>query len=114
MEFKKITISLPKNLYSEGVNLINKGLFSNFSDLVRSGIRTEFKELHEVIHDFDESILYEDKELIEGVNKSREEAKKGKGKLLKSEKDVDKYFEELWNGLRFSFHSFVWKTIEKD
>ena len=34
-------------------------------------------------------------DLIKKVNKSREEAKKGKGKLLKSEKDIDKYFEEL-------------------
>lgn len=38
MEFKKITISLPKSLYEEGMNLVNKGLFSNFSDLVRSAL----------------------------------------------------------------------------
>ncbi|MBU0471019.1 MAG: hypothetical protein KKF89_00280 [Nanoarchaeota archaeon] len=49
MEFKKVTISLPKNLYNQGINLVNKGLFSNFSDLVRSGIRIEFKEIELVI-----------------------------------------------------------------
>ena len=43
MEFKKVTISLPKSLYKEGMGLVNQGLFSNFSDLVRSGIRDEFK-----------------------------------------------------------------------
>ena len=53
MEFKKVTISLPKVLYEEGVELINKGFFSNFSDLVRSGIRSEFKELQPVwVRDF--------------------------------------------------------------
>ena len=95
MEFKKITISLPKNLYKEGVHLINSGLFSNFSDLVRSGIREEFKELQPVIREFDENIIYSDKELVEGVKQSMKEAKSGKGKVLKSEKEMDKYLERL-------------------
>jgi Arc/MetJ-type ribon-helix-helix transcriptional regulator len=95
MEFKKITISLPKNMYSEGMSLVNKGMFSNFSDLVRSGIRDEFKELHLVAEDFDERIIYSDKELIAGVQESRKEAKAGKGKILKTAKEMDKYFEEI-------------------
>lgn len=94
MEFKKVTISLPKNLYEEGKGLINKGLFSNFSDLVRSGIRSEFKELQLVIREFDERVIYSDKELIAGVKQSMEEARSGKGKIVKT-KDVDKYFEAL-------------------
>lgn len=94
MEFKKVTISLPKNLYEEGKGLINKGLFSNFSDLVRSGIRSEFKELQPVIRDFDERVIYSDKELIAGVKQSVEEARSGKGKIVKT-KNVDKYFEAL-------------------
>jgi len=95
MEFKKVTISLPKNLYKEGMTLIQNGLFSNFSDLVRSGIRGEFKELQPVIREFDERAIYKDKELIAGVKQSMEEAKSGKGKILKSHKDMDKYFEAL-------------------
>ena len=95
MEFKKITISLPENLYKEGMSLINKGLFSNFSDLVRSGIRNEFKELQPVIRDFDERVIYRDKELIAGVKQSMKEARAGKGKILKSDKEMDKYFEVL-------------------
>ena len=95
MEFKKITISLPKNLYQEGISLVNGGLFSNFSDLVRSGIREEFKGLHSVIKDFDEKVIYGDKELIVGVKQSVKEAKAGKGKILKSDKEMDKYFEAL-------------------
>lgn len=95
MEFKKVTISLPKNLYNQGMNLINKGLFSNFSDLVRSGIRTEFKEIEPVLRDFDESLIYSDKELISGVQQSMKEAKAGQGKILKSDKEMDKYLEAL-------------------
>jgi Arc/MetJ-type ribon-helix-helix transcriptional regulator len=95
MEFKKITISLPKNLYEEGKGLINKGLFSNFSDLVRSGIRSEFKELQPVIKDFDERVIYSDKELIAGVQQSMKEAKAGKGKILGSDKEINEYLGAL-------------------
>ena len=94
MEFKKVTISLPKVLYEEGVELINKGFFSNFSDLVRSGIRSEFKELQPVIKDFDEKIIYSDKELIAGVKQSMMESHVGKRRIVKA-KDIDKYFEAL-------------------
>jgi len=95
MEFKKVTISLPENLYKEGMVLINSGLFSNFSDLVRSGIREEFKELQPVIREFEERAIYSDKKLIAGVKQSMKESKKGKGRILKSNKDIDKYFEKL-------------------
>ena len=95
MEFKKVTISLPKNLYEEGQGLINKGLFSNFSDLVRSGIRSEFKELQPVIKDFDERVIYSDKELIAGVKQSIKESRAGKGRIIKSDKEMDEYFEAL-------------------
>ena len=95
MEFKKITISLPKNLYEEGMSLVNKGLFSNFSDLVRSGIREEFKDLQSVSQDFDERYIYSDQELIQGVKQSKIEAKAGKGKIMKSDKDMDEYLETL-------------------
>ena len=95
MEFRKITISIPENLYSEGMDLVRSGLFSNFSDLIRSGIREEFKELRPIIEDFNERVIYSDKELIAGVEQSMKEAKSGKGKVLKSDKEMDKYFEEL-------------------
>lgn len=95
MEFKKVTISLPKSLYQEGISLVDKGLFSNFSDLVRSGIREEFKGLQPIIKDFDERAIYSDKELVAGVKQSMEEAKAGKGKVLKSDKEMDEYFEAL-------------------
>lgn len=95
MEFKKVTLSLPKNLYFESMSLVKKGLFSNFSDLVRSGIREQLKELKLVVEDFDERMIYQDKKLIAGVKQSVKEAKAGKGKTLKSDKDIDEYFNAL-------------------
>ena len=95
MEFKKVTISLPKNLYDEGMNLVNKGLFSNFSDLVRSGIREEFKGLQSLSQDFDERYIYSDKGLVDGVKQSMAESKAGKGEVLASDQEMDEYFEAL-------------------
>lgn len=95
MEFKKVTISLPENMYNEGMILVRKGLFSNFSDLVRSGIREEFMGLQPVVQDFDEETIYKDKKLVAGVRQSMREAKAGKGKTFKSDKELDKYFDEL-------------------
>lgn len=95
MEFKKITITIPENLYNEAMYLIKRGMFSNFSDIVRSGIREEFKEIQPLLREFDERVIYSDKELIEGVQQSRKEAQSGKGIRLKSEKEMDAYFEAL-------------------
>ncbi len=95
MTFRKVTITLPKNMYKEGILLVKKGLFSNFSDLVRSGIRQEFKELKPDMEDIDERLIYKDKELIAGVKQSVKEAQAGKGNVVKSEKEMDDYFESL-------------------
>ena len=95
MEFKKVTISLPKSIYEQGMNLVNTGLFSNFSDLVRSGIREESKDLQNLSQDFDEKHIYNDTELINGVRQSIEEANAGKGKIIKTKQELDKYFEAL-------------------
>ena len=73
----------------------NTIIFSNFSDLVRSGIREEFKDLRPVIENFRDKELYEDSILVKGVMQSRKQIKTGKGKILKNEKAVDKYFEDL-------------------
>lgn len=82
-------------MYIEGMKFVNKGMFSNFSDLVRTGIREEFKELNPLIQSFDEQEILNDKELIVGVKQSVKEARAGKGKILKSDKEMDKYFKKL-------------------
>lgn len=82
-------------MYIEGMKFVNKGMFSNFSDLVRTGIREEFKELNPLIQSFDEQEILNDKELIAGVKQSVKEARSGKGKILKSEKEMNNYFKRL-------------------
>ena len=77
MEFKKVTISLPKKLYDEGMKMVDKGFFSNFSDLIRSGIREEFKEMRRISVDFDERHIYSDSNLIAHVKESISESKSG-------------------------------------
>lgn len=86
---------MPKSLYDEGMALVKKGLFSNFSDLVRSGIRSEFKEMRPVIQDLDRKHIYGDERLVHGVQESIREARAGKGKILKNDKEMDEYFEAL-------------------
>ena len=44
MGFKKITITLPDDLYFNCQMAIENGLFSNISDMIRAGIRHELKE----------------------------------------------------------------------
>ena len=51
--------------------------------------------MHPILREFDERVIYNDKELVEGVQQSRKEAQSGKGVKLKSEKEMDTYFEAL-------------------
>ena len=99
MEFRKVTISLPKNLYAHGMSLVNKGLFSNFSDLVRSGIREECKELKPIVDDFDLGLIYNDKKLIKEVLKSSKQVKQGKGTLIRTNQELDEHFKKIENEL---------------
>jgi Arc/MetJ-type ribon-helix-helix transcriptional regulator len=91
MAFKKITISLPENMYQEGMYLVKKGMYSNFSDLVRSGIREEIKELDNVRRSFDEHILLRDTEF----KQSLKDAKEKKGVLVIDKEELDTYLDSL-------------------
>lgn len=95
MRFKKVTISLPERLYDEGNKMVEKGLFSNFSDLVRSGIREEFKEMAKISSEFDRKHIYSDKRLVSDVKRSVAEAESGKGKIAESEKEIDEYMDNI-------------------
>lgn len=54
MEFKKVNITLPAQLFEKSKQLVEKGLYSNFSDLVRSGLRKELKEDQQLLSTEDE------------------------------------------------------------
>ncbi len=95
MKFKKVTISLPERLYDEGNKMVEKGLFSNFSDLVRSGIREEFKEMARVSSEFDRKNIYNDNELVSDVKRSVAEAKEQKGKIAESDEEIDDYMDNI-------------------
>ena len=89
MEFKKLNITLPVRLFNKSRLLIEQGLYSNFSDLVRSSLRKELKddlpllsikdEWSQLIDDFRQSMLsselrtLSDTEIIERLRKTREE-----------------------------------------
>ena len=51
MEFKKVNITLPEQLFDKSKELVEKGLYSNFSDLVRSSLRKELKDEHSYLKD---------------------------------------------------------------
>ena len=54
MEFRKVNITLPAQLFEKSRQLIDKGLYSNFSDLVRSSLRRELKEDQHLLGEEDE------------------------------------------------------------
>lgn len=54
MEFKKVNITLPAQLLEKSRQLIDRGLYSNFSDLVRSSLRREIKEEQDLLKQSDE------------------------------------------------------------
>jgi Arc/MetJ-type ribon-helix-helix transcriptional regulator len=95
MEFQKVTISLPVKLITRGKNAIQSGWFSNFSDLVRGCLRAELRGINPGRCDFDDSLIYEDKDLIAGVKQSEKEFKAGKGITFNSTEEMEKYFEAL-------------------
>lgn len=53
-EFKKVNITLPVQLLEKSKQLIDRGLYSNFSDLIRSSLRREIKEEAELLKDMNE------------------------------------------------------------
>ncbi len=44
---------------------------------------------------FSDARIYKDKRLIAGVKQSMKEARSGKGRILKSDSEIDKYFKAL-------------------
>ena len=55
----------------------------------------EQKSSKTISEDFDERYIYSDKELVKGVKQSMKELKGGKGRVFKTNKEIDKYLKEL-------------------
>lgn len=74
-----INISLPSQLKNDAEMLVSDGVYVSFSDLVRDSIR---KLLSEVKYDY-----------IYGTTKK--DLKTGKATMIRSKKDIEKYFKSL-------------------
>ena len=95
MEFRKVNITLPVQLFEKSKQLIERGLYSNFSDLVRSSIRKELKEEHQLLSKEDEWQRLV-KEIRVDLQKT-ELAKMSKEQIIKRlRKTRDKIWEEKY------------------
>ena len=54
MEFRKVNITLPVQLFNKAQSLVDSGLYSNFSDLIRDSLRKELKEDLNLLEEMDE------------------------------------------------------------
>ena len=80
MEFKKITVSLPTNLYKKASLRVNRGYYSSISDFVRSGMRKElmgFDYEYEELPEEVEEELYRDKDLQKRIKEAEGRYERG-------------------------------------
>ena len=45
MQEQRISLTIPKQLYNDSLGLVNSQLFSDFNEVVKSGLRRELEEL---------------------------------------------------------------------
>jgi Arc/MetJ-type ribon-helix-helix transcriptional regulator len=74
-----INISLPAELKKQADAVIKDGHYASFSDLARTALRQVLR----------------DHKLDRMVAEAKRDYKAGKGVLLKTNKDIDKYFADL-------------------
>ncbi len=79
MDTLKVNVSLPVGMYKEAKNLVEKGLYGSFSEMVRSGIRNEMDM---------------QREINPGFVKSMKAAEKSGHKKFKNGKDLLKDLHE--------------------
>ncbi|MBI4157630.1 ribbon-helix-helix protein, CopG family [Candidatus Woesebacteria bacterium] len=74
-----INISLPEKLKEKAQELVEKGFYASFSDLVRDSIRqTVTKNKYDL-----------------WTEEALEDERKGRAVVLKTKKDIDDYFKSL-------------------
>lgn len=74
-----INISLPEKLKADAEKLIKQGFYASFSDMVRDSLRHVIAKSK---YDF-------------WYDEAKEDERKGKAVVLKSQKDIDNYFKKL-------------------
>ena len=74
-----VNISLPVKLRKQAQELVDKGYYASFSDLVRDSLRQVItKSKYDLLAD-----------------EAERDMKAGKGVLIKNEKDLEEFFEKL-------------------
>ena len=81
MDTLKINVSLPVKMYDDAKVLVEKGLYSSFSEIVRAGLRSEMDFQREINPEFVKSV---------------KAAEKSGHKRFKNHKD---FFADLHEGL---------------
>jgi Arc/MetJ-type ribon-helix-helix transcriptional regulator len=76
---KTINISLPDELKKEADNAIADGHYASFSDLTRTALRQ----------------ILRDRRLDRLVAEAKKEYKEGKGVVLRTDEDIDKFMEQF-------------------
>jgi len=74
-----INISLPEKLKDQASDLVRKGHYASFSDLVRDSIRQ----------------LISKNRYDLWAEETKRDLKKGRAKVLKSDKEIDEYMKSL-------------------
>lgn len=74
-----INVSLPEKLKDKAQELVDKGFYASFSDLVRDSLR-------QLMEKSKYDLWYEE---------ALEDEKKGKATVLRSKKDIENYFKKL-------------------
>ena len=100
MVFKKISISLPENMIKHSQRLIELGVFSSISDIIRSGLRHEFEHANIIALQIqeeqqDEKYIYNNSDLMNEVLKSAKDVKEGRGLHFKNVDEMKKFLSSL-------------------
>jgi Arc/MetJ-type ribon-helix-helix transcriptional regulator len=74
-----VNISLPVKLKKQAQELVDRGYYASFSDLVRDSLR-------QIVSKNEYDLL---------ADEAERDMKAGRGVLLKSEKDIEEFFETL-------------------
>lgn len=77
----RVNVNIPEALFQKAQNLVERGMFSNFSELVREGLRKEIAEYEDSFSDLSE----DERKLFALLKKADEEG------LLLDEKEMRKH-----------------------
>ena len=80
----RVNINIPEALFNRSQQLVEKGFFSNFSELVRDGIREKIREYENVT-----GLSEDEKKLFAMLKKADEKG------LLLNEKEMKKHDLEI-------------------